>query len=187
MSIPWIPLDQVYWRPGWEKCTNDDFKARIRAAMHTDECKRGWIIDGNYNSHGSVVADEEATDIICLSPGSYSLVAGCLTGVPGLDPPFLSYFPGLVLRTFRRLLGIEPTCAVGCTESWRETFFSTKSIIWWCITTHKKMQVRAQKWMETMALEKGGNMRRIGSREELERWVSDVERLVGGEGTVTGR
>jgi hypothetical protein len=118
-------------------------------------------VDGAYESKGAGWINDLATDIIWL------------------DLPFLTYFPSLLYRTFRRLLGLEPSCSPGCQESYRETFFSSDSIIWWCITNHRPVQKRYGPRMDVMGVHlEGGKMRRLGGRDEIQQWVSEVERLI---------
>jgi hypothetical protein len=61
LKVPHVPLDEVFWQPGWQKTPTDKFRATIKAAM--DENRAGWIIDGHYNQANMI--QQEATDIIC--------------------------------------------------------------------------------------------------------------------------
>ena len=44
-SLPVHHLDAVFWKPGWVEPDRDDFNARVRGLIATDE----WVIEGNYS------------------------------------------------------------------------------------------------------------------------------------------
>jgi adenylate kinase family enzyme len=44
-GLPVIHLDLLYWKPGWERPSDDEFRDRQRAMLAGD----AWIIEGNYN------------------------------------------------------------------------------------------------------------------------------------------
>ena len=120
-----------------------------------------WIVDGVYSSPG--VASRtmaEATDIIWL------------------DPPRLLYWPRIFARTMRRLLGLEPEQNVpeGCKESWKATFFSSDSILWYCFTRHAVVRRRFTPMWEASPVETGGKWRRLrGWGTEARLWFNQVE------------
>lgn len=45
LEIPVVHLDKLFWRPGWNHVTREEFDASVREEMK----KEKWIIDGNYN------------------------------------------------------------------------------------------------------------------------------------------
>lgn len=97
----------------------------------------------------------------------------------GLDPPLILYFPRLCIRTFLRLFSLEPPCSPGCPESFREVFFSKKSIIWWCLSQHWVVRKREAENYQTDGLHVGGIRRRLGGwGGELERWKASVREMI---------
>lgn len=44
-DLPLIHLDTHYWRPGWVRPSDDEWRCRQRALLAGE----AWIIDGNYN------------------------------------------------------------------------------------------------------------------------------------------
>jgi adenylate kinase family enzyme len=46
LGLPVIHLDQLYWRPGWQKPDPEEFRSRVAAAVAGD----AWITDGNYSA-----------------------------------------------------------------------------------------------------------------------------------------
>jgi len=125
---------------------------------------KGWIIDGNYPKKGTGFVTDEATDVIWL------------------DPPLILYLPRLVWRTFRRLAG-APTCSPGCPETFREVFFSKKSIIWWCISNHWRARRTGKEALKRMDIVNGTSigqrkMRRLGGwGNDVRDWVDSVSQM----------
>jgi len=177
------------WQPSWRPTEVEEFRAKLRSAMAQEGAgERGWVVEGDYMMRGGDIAHEASTDVICeclvsyAKPCCYPLVL--TTNHPGLDPPLLLYFPRLILRTFRRLFGWEAPCAVGCSESVKEAFFSKDSIIWWCLSQHWINRRRNQARMEEIGLGIGRNiarqrMRRFGGwGKDLGLWLIDVRAVV---------
>ncbi|TDL23985.1 hypothetical protein BD410DRAFT_820528 [Rickenella mellea] len=159
LGVPSIHMDRVFWKPGWQEPTNEEFAAKLRALL--DQYPDGWVIDGNYDRRGGTLVGERATDVIWL------------------DPPLLLYFPRICYRTFLRLLRIGEPCAPGCNETISEVFFSKESIIWWCLSHHWVSRKKNGKRMEEGGVDVGGNMRRIGGwGHELEEWKKSVQRMI---------
>ncbi|KAI0358708.1 hypothetical protein OH77DRAFT_1208164 [Trametes cingulata] len=159
LNVPYISLDVLFFAPGWRERPGDDFRAAVRAAL--DGNPRGWIVDGNYTSKLGGIVSDEATDIIWL------------------DPPLLLYFPRLCWRTFLRLLRLRPPCSPGCEEMAREVFFSSNSIIWWCLSNHSTVRKRQAELYRVDGVHVGGKRRRIGGwGGELAAWKRDVEAMV---------
>jgi adenylate kinase family enzyme len=44
VDLPVIHLDQVYWKPGWEKPSKQEWAARVERLIAQHE----WIMDGNF-------------------------------------------------------------------------------------------------------------------------------------------
>ncbi len=97
----------------------------------------------------------------------------------GLDPPLVLYFPRVILRTFRRMLKLDPPCSPGCEETIRGVFFSRESILWWCLTNHRFARKRERERLRTQGIHVGGTYRRIGGwGGELEAWKKSVRDMV---------
>ncbi|KAK0421529.1 AAA domain-containing protein [Armillaria borealis] len=164
LGIPHISLDQLFWEPNWKAASEDEFRAKIRAAM--EQSPNGWIIDGDYQRRGGVIVQEEATDVIWL------------------DPPLILYFPRIVIRTFLRIVGFLPPCSPGCPETFKEVFFSKNSILLWCLTQHGVNRRRGESRMKEIGIGVGTQlenrkMRRIsGWGNELERWIKSVKDMI---------
>lgn len=114
LGIAHIELDALHWDPNWVPASLEVFRARVAEALEGDR----WVTDGNYSS----VRD---------------LVWGRADTVVWLDYPF-----GLVLwRSLRRAVWRSATGAElwnGNRESWRQTFFSSDSILLWVLRTYHR-------------------------------------------------
>lgn len=148
----------------------------------------GWVMDGNYLSAlGDTDTFAAATDVICMyAQCTAPAFRACSfhfrrarppylhVRLPGLDPPFVLYFPRLLWRTFARLCRFGTPCAPGCDEDWREVFFSRNSIILWCITHHSSVRRRYEGMWEPV--ENGGKWRRLGGwGGDFQQWWNGVE------------
>ena len=70
LGVPYISLDRLFWQPGWKETPKDEFEEKIRVAL--DQYERGWVVDGEYTRRGGLVAQEQATDVICQLSASSS-------------------------------------------------------------------------------------------------------------------
>ena len=70
LGVPYISLDRLFWQPGWKETPKDEFEEKIRVAL--DQYEQGWVVDGEYTRRGGLVAQEQATDVICQSSVSFS-------------------------------------------------------------------------------------------------------------------
>ncbi|KAJ7191936.1 hypothetical protein GGX14DRAFT_380568 [Mycena pura] len=163
LGVPFIALDTLFWKPGWQESTTDEMRAKLARALA--DAPHGWVVDGNYPRRVGSLVDAASTDIIWL------------------DPPLALYLPRLVLRTVR-LFGLGEPCSPGCNESLSSVFFSRESIVWWCITNHRPCRARQRARMAQIGVGVGSDvaarkMRRIGGwGGELRAWLDDVNRML---------
>ncbi|KAI0792002.1 hypothetical protein C8Q75DRAFT_754107 [Abortiporus biennis] len=159
LDVPFIQLDVLFWKPGWEQTPTDELREKVVKAIN--ETDKGWIVDGNYQRRIGTIIEDNATDVIWL------------------DPPLLLYLPRLCYRTFLRLLRLHPPCRPGCEEMFQEVFFSKESIIWWCISQHWVIRKREEEKYRLEGIHVGGNRRRIGGwGSELQVWKDSVREMV---------
>lgn len=93
LGIPVIHLDQLWWKPGWENVTVEEFDSRLHLAMNMDR----WIIDGNYN-RTMQQRIEKCDTIIYLDFGRRE----CLWG--------------MIQRVFGNYGKVRPDMSAGCPE-----------------------------------------------------------------------
>ncbi len=114
IAAPCFELDSLFWLPGWEERTLEDFRAQVAAATSVDR----WVVDGNYSKVQDLVGDRADTII-------------------WLDYPFPVVLRRVVIRTFRRAFKREPCCN-GNYERPIRALFHPDSIVWWTIKTHRR-------------------------------------------------
>lgn len=73
LVVPTIHLDHLHWNPGWVETPVDEFQDKVSMTLASDACRRGWVVDGNYDRRLNGQLDG-ATDIICayISYSSFS-------------------------------------------------------------------------------------------------------------------
>ena len=64
LGVPVIHLDRLYWKPGWVRPSDDEWRERQRALLAGE----GWIIDGNYNETLLLRVERAETVIFLDSP-----------------------------------------------------------------------------------------------------------------------
>ncbi|KAJ7189459.1 hypothetical protein GGX14DRAFT_529693 [Mycena pura] len=163
LGVPFIPLDTLSWKPGWQESSSDEMREKVDRALAA--APHGWVVDGNFAGSVGPLVGAKSTDIIWL------------------DPPIALYLPRLVLRTVLRMLRLSEPCSPGCNESLSNVLFSRESILWWCITNHRPLRERERARMAQIGIGVGSRvaarkMRRIGGwGGELRAWLDDVRRM----------
>ena len=93
-GLPVIHLDVHYWKPGWAKPSDDEWRAEQRILLEPDT----WIVDGNY--HETLALRLERADTVVY-----------------LDTPWPVCVGRALMRGLRKRIGEMPE---GCSESaWR--------------------------------------------------------------------
>lgn len=102
-----IELDEIFWQPGWEQKSLEEFRAGVSATLNG--CPEGWIADGNYSRVRDLILPQADTVI-------------------WLRPSFSVAFWRLLKRTVTRCR--EGTLLWGTNyESWRKAFLSRDSLL----------------------------------------------------------
>lgn len=114
LGVAAVHLDDLHFLPGWVERPDADMLADLAPLLTGPR----FVVDGNYSRFRRQFA--ERVDLFVW-----------------LDFPLPLAFARLVRRTGRRLLTREPCCN-GNVEGWRQTFASRDSILWWCLTTHRR-------------------------------------------------
>jgi adenylate kinase family enzyme len=119
-GIRYIEMDALYWKPAWTASTDEEFFAKLEQALEEEE----WILDGNY-SRSQPVKWRNVTMIVWVD---YSLARTLWQAVS---------------RAFRRSLTKEELWpGTDNRESFRKSFLSKDSIIWWTITSRRRQRHR---------------------------------------------
>ena len=114
LSIQYIEMDALFWKPNWQESTINEFLPKIEAAIAND----GWVLDGNYSRTASIKWAKVST-IVWID---YSLSRTVFQAFK---------------RAIQRILSkneIWPN--TGNVESFQKTFLSRKSIILWTLINY---------------------------------------------------
>jgi adenylate kinase family enzyme len=117
LGLPRIELDAVFWNPGWVETADDEFRARLQATIN--RAPDGWVLDGSYSRVSDIYLAEADTLL-------------------WIHLPWRVTFWRLFWRTVSRAWSREPLYYEGGPqESWRLSFFDSRSILWWSIRHHR--------------------------------------------------
>jgi adenylate kinase family enzyme len=113
-----VELDAIRHANGWDTTDFDDFRAILAARL--DGFDQGWVTDGSYHQIMDVYLSRADTLI-------------------WLNLPWRVTFWRLFKRTVVRAVDQQPLYNPnGPHESWRMTFLSPRSILWWSISAHRR-------------------------------------------------
>jgi len=156
-GIPYFSNNAIIHRPNWTQPTEAEEIAGFEAATAGD----AWVTDGNQNPG-------KAPDRVVIDK---------LDTLVWLDLPRRVVFPRLLWRTVRRAWTQEELWH-GNRESWRMSFASRDSILWWALKTYTPNRRRYLPWMTDGDHEFNDRIRiRLRSRGEVTRWLDQLERV----------
>jgi len=114
LNLKHVELDAIHWGPNWSAAETEPFRRDVSRSLDDGN----WVVDGNY----SQVQD---------------ITWGRATTLIWLNYPFLTVFGRGLSRTIRRAFSKEPLFS-GNQESFRQSFLSRNSILWWIIISHRR-------------------------------------------------
>lgn len=156
LGVPYVSNDELIWRPGWTPTPDGERLALHEAALAGD----AWTFDGNFGS---------------LSRPEDRHVLARIDTLVWLDLPRWQVFAQLLRRTVRRAVTREELWH-GNRESFRLSFLSRDSILWWSMKSYRRRRREYRRLFTDPAF---AHLRRIRlrSRREVEAWlVSLAER-----------
>lgn len=113
LAVPHIELDALFWKPGWQMPSAEEFRPIVAEALESD----GWVVDGNYRTRlGTLVLDQ--ADLVVW-----------------LDMPLRTKLWRIWRRTLRRIRTREVLWGTNV-DTWRGAFLSRDSLFWWLLKTH---------------------------------------------------
>ncbi|MEK6222714.1 MAG: adenylate kinase [Chloroflexota bacterium] len=144
-----IEIDQLHWRPKWEKPPLQEFREKVSSALNGN----AWVIDGNYGKVRDIIW-RRADTIVWLN---YSLAIILMQLIP---------------RTIRRIISREELWA-GNREDFKTSFLSKESIILWALGSYKRHK---KEYPRLFALTENQHLRIIylHNRREKEAFLSDL-------------
>lgn len=153
LGIPYVSNDAIIWRPNWTPTPDQERLALHEEALAGD----GWTFDGNFGS---------------LSRPEDRHVLARIDTLVWLDLPRWRVFGQLLWRTVRRAVTREDLWH-GNRESFRLSFLSRDSILWWSMKTYRR---RRHEYARLFAGPELAHLRRIRlrSRREIAAWLASV-------------
>ncbi|HDR2751712.1 TPA: adenylate kinase [Enterobacter asburiae] len=153
LAIPYIEMDQLYWRPNWQGTEDDALWTKLENTLTATE---NWVLDGNYNRTRPV--KWRNVDLVVW-----------------VDYGFTRTLYQAVSRAFRRAWHKQELWpGTGNCESFRRSFFSRKSIIIWTIKTWRSNRERYEADMRNPQYD---HIRfvRITRRQDAETLISSLK------------
>jgi adenylate kinase family enzyme len=154
LGVGVVELDGLMHQPDWVPTPDDEFRAKILDAIA--QYPGGWVCDGNYGQARALLLSRADT-------------------VVWLDLPWRVSFRRLLRRTLRRAWTKEPLWNTN-TESWRQSFLSKESILWWSITQRKASPERVRRALAES--EHAARVVRLCSPAEVADFVRALERAL---------
>jgi adenylate kinase family enzyme len=112
LDVQHIELDSIHWKPNWTPTPKEEFRILAMEAVAPE----AWVLDGNYSAVRDILW-ARATTLIWL------------------NYPFYVVAWRAVSRTFRRVFGQQVMWS-GNRETFRQSFMSKDSILWWVLKTY---------------------------------------------------
>ncbi len=119
LGVPFVELDALHHGPNWAEPTDEEFRARVRAAI--ESAPDGWVIDGNYDSKLGETVVGEADAIVWL------------------DLPLRLKLRRLWRRTTERIRD-DVELWNGNKETWRNAVVGRESLFGWMLRTHVRQR-----------------------------------------------
>jgi adenylate kinase family enzyme len=125
LKIPYIEMDKIFWEPNWQQPSDEKFFKNLEAALNGGK----WVLDGNYTRTIPIKWKNVET-------------------VVWLDYSFTTTVFQSIKRTVNRCLSKQEIWeGTGNVESFKKSFFSKDSIIWWSIANHSKNRRKYQNYL----------------------------------------
>jgi adenylate kinase family enzyme len=115
LGLSVIELDALHWEANWTSTPADEFLAKVEAALAASP--EGWVVDGNYSEVRPYILSQADT-------------------VVWLRLPWRVSYWRMLRRTLARAFSGEELWN-GNKESWRLSFTSRDSLLWWGIHHHR--------------------------------------------------
>lgn len=118
LCIPYIEMDALFWKAGWQESTDAEFFAKLEQALNIN----AWVLDGNY-SRTTPIKWHTVDTVIWLN---YSWSR--------------NVYQSVKRALLRSLTQQELWPGTGNKESFRKSFFSKDSIILWMLKNYRRQQ-----------------------------------------------
>jgi adenylate kinase family enzyme len=150
INAPYIQLDQLFWKPNWERTDDEEFLKELEDSIKQSR----WIVDGNYTRTRHITWKEADTII-------------------WVDLPFwLTFYQNLTRTIKRSALKKEIWKGTGNRESFRR-MFSKDSILIWLLKTYSKNIEKYESALEDPEYSHI-NFIRLKSRKEVDLFIKNI-------------
>lgn len=112
LAIPHIELDSLFWKKNWQIEERHKFREKVARVVEQST----WVIDGNF----SIVRD---------------IIWKYADTIIWLNYPFPLVFIQALARSIKRIVTRKKLFSDNV-ESFRQTFFSKNSILYWILVSH---------------------------------------------------
>ncbi|REL27827.1 adenylate kinase [Thalassotalea euphylliae] len=143
LNVTYVELDALHWLPNWQERCDDEFRLLVKDAAN----KTDWVIDGNY----AVARD-------LLWPRATTII--------WLNHSFTRVLYRAICRSIMRAATKQRLFA-GNVETFRQSFCSKDSIIWWVLTTFHAKRRNYQKLL-AKAAEQGTTIVELTDQKQVE-------------------
>ncbi|MEM7626180.1 MAG: hypothetical protein AAF333_11340 [Planctomycetota bacterium] len=151
LGVPHVELDALNWGPNWTERPNEEFRARIAAFIAGES----WVMCGNYTRVRPMLTERVNVFV-------------------WLDYPRWRVTWRVVCRTIRRVWTREELWS-GNRESFRMSFLSRDSIIWWSIKNFRKNRRRKYPALFAELADRDDiETVRLRSPRETEKWLTSI-------------
>jgi adenylate kinase family enzyme len=151
LGVRVVELDALLHRPNWQPSPLKEFREAVTGAL--DDGADAWVCVGNYTSRVGDIVLARAQTILWLRL------------------PFWLTFWRLLKRTVARAWSRELLWGTN-RESWRKSFLSRESILWWSITQRTAHFDEMRRALER--IEHNAELIELWSDEDVEEFVASL-------------
>ncbi len=145
LGVPYVELDAIYHRPGWEQTPIDELRSTVDEITRGDE----WVLDGSYV--------EMIGDIVLARADT----------VVWLDLPLPLVLTRLTRRALRDIR-TKRDLYHGNRQTWRWAFFHREALVPYAAMAHRK---RRREWPGRFAAYPQLELVRLRSPADVEQWL----------------
>ena len=147
LNVPYIQLDELFWKPNWAESTDEELFPRLEKALSADE----WVLDGNYNRTTSIKWKRVQMVVF-------------------LDLPFRIVLYRIIKRSLHRGIRNEELWHGNKETLWKHLFTRDSMILW----TIKRFSMNRKRYTELFEKPEYSHIKfvRLCSDKEVEDFVT---------------
>ena len=147
LNVPYIQLDELFWKPNWAESTDEELFPKLEKALSPDE----WVLDGNYNRTTSIKWKRVQMVVF-------------------LDLPFRIVLYRIIKRSLHRGIRNEELWHGNKETLWKHLFTRDSMILW----TIKRFSMNRKRYTELFEKPEYSHIKfvRLCSDKEVEDFVT---------------